>query len=557
LLSREDYPNGVNLTSEQQKFAAQFSRQGSSKIRLGKTKRKLLSVALMPLTTPLRGKQGRRIKSTDLNKRPFVPGNEVAVVTLADHPARHPNQFHFIESRVLVNVGFFDEGGAICVGGLDTQCALRADFSKGPLMKGQRAVRYEHVGPLDAPFTGRLRVVGCGKHVDICVGKHKVGVHGNTMHPTVVYRIDRKFFEGDKPKAELAYVLAELPESGQEVEVDDVQAGSTLVVLHEKCEYFGAQFVANTSEPLMDWPPGRILPASKVDLFRVLLAMNDFQNDVTLCVEEEKPPSVDPSDWAFRAFVAFERRVFKKEDHEDLLENVDVDPLKLTQLPGWTINQALKDDFRYAVGPNGDFQLVADQAGTVTSIAEVPGAPHLTRIGLEGGAYILVPATAVLYIPVEGGVKELAVGDSITEGQPIGDVCQRMRYESWEALAEVLRDNLNWMVDEFLYTTSICHGDEGWDGPEVLYDSRYVTSVLSFSAVTEHNETKWYWDIRKATQFYDKDLNAIVLPPIRYDNWKQLEVSVNGILFDLDDPFSPSVPVAAEAQDSRVTAKAS
>jgi hypothetical protein len=558
LLSREDYPNRVNLTPEQQKFADQFARKGSSKVRMGKLRRRLLSLALMPLTTPLAGSHSRRIRSTEFKDRSFVLGRDVAVVSLADHPAYHPTEWHFIESRVLVNVGYFDEGGTICVGGLRSQCSLRADFSKGPLMRGQCGIQCEHDGELDSPITGRLRIAGCGKFIDVCVGDHKVGYRGDTRHNTIVFRIERKLLEGSNPPAELEHAMHDLPKSGEVCEIDDVQAGDVLVKLHRKCQYYKAKFETNPEtqelEPETQWPPGRILPANRTDLFKVLLAMNEFQNDVSLAERvEDKPPPVDSADWAFQAFVAFERQTVKDDDGEA----VDVDPFELMKLPGWTLTQALKTDFMNAVGPQGEFQLVAEVAGTVTSIDEVPGSNHILRISLDTGKFQLVPATANLYITVDaGGIKQLEPGDVLAEGVPIGDVCQRVRYASWDQLAEVLKDNLYWMLDNFLYESCIRHGDFGWDGQEVLYDSRYVTSVLSYSATDEEGETKWYWDLRKAKQFYDSTLNAIVLPSIRYDNWKQLEVVVNGIAFDLNDPFSPQNTAVEARANNTVAAKA-
>lgn len=554
MLSREDFPNRVNLTLEQQKFAEQYGRRGSSKIRTGKERRRLLSLALMPLTVPLAGGHNRKVRSTELNNRPFVRGSEVAVVSLADHPARHPNDFHFIEARVLVNVGY-EEGGAICIGGKAKKCSLRADFSKGPLMRGQQALQCESMGDLESPRTGKLRIAGCGKWIDVCVGQHRVGHHGNSMHNTIVYRLARTLLEGKTAAAELAFMVPALPESGEVIELDDVQAGVTLVKLSRKAQYFKAQFEtgSNGEDPVLQWPPGRILPANRVDLFKVLLEMNGFQNDVTLSQGADKPPPVDPKEWAFGAFVAFEQRVEKAKDDKP---EVNIDPLELTKLPGWTLAQALKDDFRNAVGPHGIFQLVAEHSGRVVSVETMTQCPHMLRINMEDGKFQLVPATAVLYRTTGTGTKPLEADDVLVAGESIGDICQRVRYASWEVLAEVLRDNLHWMVEEFLHSTSIQHGDDGWDGNEVLYDSRYVTSVLPYSARDEEGEVKWYWDIRKATQYYDKTVNAIVLPPVRYDNWEQLHVVVNGISFNLDDPFSPSVPVAAEQQTQRAMARA-
>lgn len=552
MLSREDYPNRVYLTPEQQIFAEQYARRGSSKVRMGKIKRKLLSLALMPLTTPLAGSRSRRTRSTEFKDRPFVLGRDVAVISLSDHKAYHPTDWHVIESRVLVNVGFFDEGGQICVGGLRSQCSLRADFSKGPLMRGQCAIQCEHDGEVDSPVAGRLRITGCGKFIDICVGEHKVGPRGETKHHTIVCRIDRKLLEGANPAAELEVAMHDtLPASGEVIELGDVQAGECLLRLSRKCQYYKAKFDTDSETqelvPETQWPPGRILPANRTDLFKVLLAMNGFQNDVVLSEKvEDKPPAVDPAEWAFKAYVAFERRTVKDSQSGEVVE---VDPFELMKLPGWTPTQALKTDFLHAVGPQGDFQLVAEVGGTVTSIDEVPNSTHLLRISLDNGKYQLVPATANLYITKDaGGIKPLTAGDTIEEGMPLGDICQRVRYASWDQLAELLKDNLYWMLDNYLYETCIGHGDDGWDGQEVLYDSRYVTPVLSYSSMDEEGDTKWYWDLRKANQFYDKDLNAIVLPAIRYDNWQQLEVVVNGIAFDLSDPFSPQpTPVETRA----------
>jgi hypothetical protein len=530
LISREDYPNGFNLNPEQQNFRTEYSRQGVNSIRLGNKKRKLLSIALLPLSLAMNnGRNPGRNAMTDLNGDcPFVPGPEVAVITMTDHPARFPNQWHFIESRVLVNVGFIDEGGAPCVGGMRDMCRLRADFSKGPLMRGQQALKCDSQGELVAPRTGKLRVSRTGRWIDICVGRH------SGKQNTVAYRLAENLLFGDDPTAVLAFDLPALPEAGEVIELDDVQKGDVLVTLTRRGQYFQAMFENN--EPETQWPQGRVLPASRVEIFRVLNKMNLVQNDMTLL----------PHDWEFPALIAFERCVRTTDDGE----RIDVDPTSLTTLPGFTPSQALKDDFRKAVAPHGEFYLRAEQSGRVKAVEFLADQGHLLRLVFDNGQFQLVPSTATLYRVVEGSVKPLEEGDEVVEGEILGDACPRVRYASWELLEETLKDNLFWMLEEFMQSQAISHGVDGWTGAEILYDARYVASVLNFCAVGADKLPKWFWDLRQASEYFDPETGAIMLPPVRYDSWDQLAVVVNGVQFDLNDPFSP-VPTEASANTSK------
>jgi len=344
LISREDYPNGHNLTEEQTEFKDQFARQGSPQIRLGRRRRKLLSLALVPLAVVnSHGRKSAVGTINELNERPFVPGPELAIISLADHPARYPNQWHFIESRVLVNIGYIDEGGAPCIGGVREMCRLRADFSKGPLMKGQQALQCDSSGDLLSPRNGKLRIARVGRWIDICVGRHA------NKQNTVVYRLEESVLSEDNPSATLAFELPNgLPGPGEVIELTEVQEKQVLVSHKRRFKFFQAMF--ENGEPLTQWPPGRVLPAARVEIFKILNDMNLEQNDATLLPTDQRQPLVDPDEWAFGAYVAFEQRTVTHPKHAD--ESVVVDPMNLTTLPGFTPTQALKDDLLKAVGPH-------------------------------------------------------------------------------------------------------------------------------------------------------------------------------------------------------------
>lgn len=539
MLQSEDYAHGFNLTSEQRDFAAEFTRDGAHQLRAARTHRRLLTLGLMPLATalPARGRQ----QVVNLGTELFVSGLELAMITLSDHPARYPNQWHQIESRVLVSLGHFDSAGAFCVGGAADSCRLRVDFSKGPLRRGQEGDKVTGSGVLVSPIAGKLRVARCGKYLDFCVGEVK-------RNPTIVFRIQVDDFAGDNPAArELGCTLPDnLPDPGETLEFGEVAIGTPLVELSQTCTYFAAKFTPK-GEPLTQWPPGRILPASRVELFRVLLDMHRFQNDCVLLPPNSRPGLLAPENWLPSVYVAFKDDVVTDGDSAP----VTVNPATIFSLPGYTHSRALMEDFREAVGPRGKLKLVSDYSGVVTAIEPVPGSTNLVTIQV-GNETMTVPAVADLYVfNAEGEKKPLEVGMTIVENQEIGDICPRVSY-TLETLQTVLAGCLNGLLDDFLFRSGIWPGEQGWDGEGVLYDARYVASVIpKYCSKRPKPSAKpgeviqgefvpdWYWDIRRAGSFYDSDRDAIIYPPVSYPDWEQLQVQIGSLTLDLNDPFSP------------------
>lgn len=529
MLHKEDYHNGRHLTAEQAVFGQQFVRRGSSAIRSGSLRRKLLSIALVPLAYS-EYPEYRDQFDPDMLGKPFVLGKSVGIVTMSDHPLETPKRNAKIETRVLVNVGFIDTSGAPCVGGYPNECRLATDFVHGPLTVGQKTSFSRRVGMVHTPVAGVLQLTRSGPWLDVGVREPNGDTHE-------IMRIDFTHIEHECVTFLVNQMLVDQMLASPTVSHDPIELGTVLksqpvLDVRKPCSYYVCDYQHNTHFVGFVYGAATgVFPAELSELFSALNGMVELQNDTILLPYESRPPLVEPQEWAFRPYVAFEAGMRQRADSQ----YVDVDPYDLTSIPEFEPSAALKSDLIAALGPGGDLPLRSEHNGCIEAIEHMPDQPHLIKISFKEGAEQLIPATSVLYRVILNNVKRLEPGDNLSEGMLIGDICPRVKYASWDILSEVLQDNINWVIQQFLSATSV-KPEEHDSGDYVLYDTRYVSSVLSYCATDDDNDAVWFWDLRKATKFYDTNVKAIVLPPVRYPNWENLAFVVNGISFDLSNP---------------------
>lgn len=546
MLSVEDFPGRQFLSPLQQVFADEYDRRNVSEFRTGRRRRKLLSVGMLPAHIVAQNRATAPVANINCN---FVRADAVAVVTLSDHEAPLRKGPLRIESRGLISTPRLDDGGSVVIGGNKLYCRLRCDTTRAPLFKGQSATVVQLKGsesePVTVPATiaGNLVLVRTGKWLDLCIGD--TAPSANTRR--ILARIDIEEVLGDAPNIVFEFDLQELPPSGGIVPLGRVAVGQGLFTAYGTTRYQKAVFDSN-NQPKLEWPNSRTLSANKTEVLSLFNAMIKLQNDVAL--DSKNVGTVSPSTWLFKTYVAFERIDGIYSDGE-VEEPVIIDPDNLTTLPGFAISQALKADLLVGVGPTGSFGIRSAHTGTIVSVLSVANNP-LKQIMFSSGEGQFVPATAQLRKVSSNDCLDL-VGQEVSAGEIIGDWVPRVKYANWAQLAAALEHNLNWVVEEFMRNAAVKTGEHGWGGSETLHDVRYVASVLDFAASsvvtktlktatkTEHfevNEVRFVFDMRNALPFYVSELGGYVFPPIRYDDWNDMYPVVDGVQFDLSDPFA-------------------
>jgi hypothetical protein len=544
VLHSEDYPANVNLSPEQRFYARLFARQGAAALRSGKRRRQLLSLTLTPVDVTANRFDPELTRQT-LDKA-FVANSDIVFTTMADHPLENPrNGVHAIETSVLVSVARVDERGDVIIGGNRDLCRCAADFSKGPLHRGQNSTPVNlEPNVYAAPRAGALSFSRVGRWLDVRIGTHQ----DNGAVSTIIWRFEATLFnQQDCPISFSAIADSDLdlPDSpGKTLEAGNVQVGTPVMSISRTVPAVAA-VLSSSGVPEMRWP-ANVLPAHRVGVFKVLNQMLSTQDSIALGTDEDGIEEAvgKPADWAIRPYIGFIDQSVATDDG-----NIEVTATALTSLPDFTVTAALKADILHAVGPNGSLKLYAQQTGEIVNIDAMPGNPNLIQIVFSDGSRQIVPHTAVLYVIDDNGKSvKLQAGMRLTTNQAIGDYVSRSNWR-WPSLEATIGDNLYWLIEQFFSSVSIHPGDEvdsgeTWSGPAVLYPAKYVTSVAHFAEkrlTGQQLSPALYWDLRDVRHYSDVGLEngvgCIFLPPIAYQDWENRHLLVGGIAFNLENPF--------------------
>jgi hypothetical protein len=537
-LSREDYEEGLGLSSTQQAYWEESTRKVAKEVKEGRLRRQCWSLGLLSVVNRSPSSPGDPFTK----HKPFVRGDQVEFVVMVDKSPRY-GAASKVRTLSMIERGYLDEGGLPCIGGSAANNQVAVDFSQGPLHRAQPGLECKGVtGPLLAPRDGTMCIMRTGDTIDICVGYIAAGeVLPTQPKEAIAFRLSQALFDGDRPSATFADRTVVLPASGEFSGYREVKCGDPIIKLHNPSDYWvavldkGLACTRNPSRP--------ILLASRHDWFKSFQALNELQNDYA---EERWEESLDetvsyasvcPSTWAFGAMYPFSANTL----HDGVL----VDTRNITGLPGFEMTQALRADFIRGISPGGLFFLTSKFEGIFRRVSGVYGQPHLLQIDLECGRRQVIPGCAVLRKEIKGedgerNSRELQPGDELRAGEVIGDICPRLKYHDQVLLDTVLDGNLFWQLEEFLQWAAIRPGSRGWKGPGILLDSRYTYPVFQYASRDSSGNPIWYWDFRNMFRWYRPNSRILSLPPVMHENWSLTAVNVGGVQVYLDEPSRPS-----------------
>lgn len=428
----------------------------------------------------------------------------VQFVMLSRVRAEHWAGAKHVRFHAAVVTPSFLEGEEPQVGGSREQRQSYYDFARPPRLDMQVFIEQRSAGLIRSPWSGAFSVIEGEQFVDLCIGS----LPGYPLRPQIAYRI---------PRAHMRRV-----EVGKE---GLVKAGDVLAKLNELIVY-GRADLDEHRHPLVDrvGDYADVVPASRrADLVRLLTQMHREQNDHVPQLNPQGTPAwVNMEDWLPAALVEFPA---------DAVEC-------FASLPGFQVTTWLKQQVLQAIGPSGNFTIAAEHDGEILDVAPVPNQEHLKCVSFACGDEIReqrIPATAVMFSVKAPG-----------KGQPLADVCPRIRFFNYTDLENELGLNSGWVMLEVLKGLFVRPGHAGWDGPGSLIDVRAVpAALLAAAARRENGEISWRLDCRAGAKYLN-EAGCLVYPPFPLSG---LTVYGKGVRYSFD-PLSkrycgPGAVVAA------------
>ena len=116
----------------------------------------------------------------------------------------------------------------------------------------------------------------------------------------------------------------------------------------------------------------------------------------------------------------------------------------------------------------------------------------------------MLPQTAVV---------QVKPGDVVVCGQPMGDLVPRLDRLEWDAVSKLLGNHTKDVVAEFLL--AVAEPSPNHPG-NYLVPQRFIAGTESLANRTRKGTVRWLLDLSAMMEYLVGDLNALVLPPIRY-----------------------------------------
>jgi len=476
----------------------------------------------------------------------LLDNDDVDVLVVADKPLSRPQPSEVggasrrVETLATIQSAFIDDHGVPRVGGVYAKHHRSIDFAAFPVQPCQKAVEAEYVassGDLTNPWnrSGVLRLTRVANQVDICIGL----LPGSVDLPAIAYRLDLEDLVGDDPAVILSSDV-KVPENGQYVEGGEILPKGKIGEVRRSFTMLRA-VLDEHQKPALTSRTGRSLSAFQTNYFRPLQEMVELQNDMTVPMDDEfdPPPLVDPGSFMWKPMLEVSIDLAHA-----LTEGEEIEGFKATP--------KLISDLVAGLGLKGDFGLHAEHSGVVKSIAPYAGSDDLVQITIDDETQ-LCPACVCLLKQVEAEptgeddvnqvryvTRALEVGDNLDRGEWIGDWLPRRRY-NLEQIVEHAGGHVSVIIGDFLAQSAVWPGQDGWAGPDVLFDLRYMSSLLTSSSAKDYftansaGEIKLFWDLRSADDLVTLD-GEVILPPIRYTDWDNCLLSLGGVDFHFGEP---------------------
>ena len=527
MLRLEDYQTGSGCTDLQKLYRDDLLRM--KPISRKQLRRKMLVVAVAPKPENVRrGSEPCHFEALERfdPERLIVLASETDIYLMFDRPIQSDRPGHRVETLILGETGYLDEGVGPSIGGRKNRNHADYDYASKPFYACQGGdIRLHTGGHLKAIVGGKFRVRRIGSWLDLCVGE----VSGH--QPMINYRLGIGHCTGDKAVVEIKG-LTSLPENGEMVTVGTVNESDVIAELRRPVEHFRAGF--DNKRPVMITRAKKLIPAHHEREFELFIKMNRTMLKYTpKNPGDSRPFLLDPTRWAFPALFRFERL-------SGLVHNGD-----------FAVTQKLQDDLLDAVGPRGTvdnrtgkqwyLNVRSTTSGRISAINTGTNDFSQVEIVFDDGTKQVAPdypymsGDGVLYTYQENKTrKTLDVGDKIIMDQVIGDYVPRMTYNNWDELMKAAGYNAPFMIEEFLASRAITPGTFGWEGPGILLDYRYCYPFVEQLAMRDgHEKLQWYWDLRSGAEYLDKDKGYIVYPPMRYSDWGSSTMNMAGVSYFL------------------------